>query len=83
MQYIISTKGGSIDLYSFDAGWTTYTYATELEEKPQLIVQPDSAGTLWVSQERLLTQEVPMLDGHLAIVRAAVRKLDNTSNKES
>jgi 8-oxo-dGTP pyrophosphatase MutT (NUDIX family) len=61
------------------AGWTTHAYGANLPEKPLVVVQPDCAGVLWISEERILAGNPEMLDGHLDITKTGLKVLAQTS----
>lgn len=65
-----------VDTSENKAGWITRTYAAELEQKPKLVTQPDSAGSRWVDQERIINGNPKMLSGHLGMTRRAIKALD-------
>lgn len=56
-------------------GWTTYAYLGQLAEKPTVLVKPDSAGTRWLSTERILHGNPRLLRGHLGVTRKALKGL--------
>jgi len=58
--------------------WTTFLYAANLEEKPLVVVNPDSGGTLWLSEKKLLNKNPRLLSGHLTMARTAIRKLSTS-----
>ena len=60
------------------AGWTTYAYAANVPEKPSVVVKPDCAGILWISEERLLTGNLELLDEHLEVTRAGLSILSQS-----
>lgn len=66
---------GFVDVSTNPQGWTTYSYAAELPEKPTLLVKPESAGTRWISVQRLLEGKPKLLSGHLGIARRALQSL--------
>lgn len=57
------------------AGWNTIAYVADLPEKPTLLVQPDSAGTVWMDEAQILHGNPKMLAGHLGIIRRSLKKL--------
>ncbi|NCS97460.1 MAG: NUDIX hydrolase [Candidatus Pacebacteria bacterium] len=61
-----------------ESNWTTYVYAADLESKPQLLVLPESAGTLWLPESELLSGTIPLFADHGAFVVAALQLLSNT-----
>lgn len=64
-----------VDVSQNEAGWTTYSYVAELQEKPPLLVKPNSAGSRWVAVDTIKNSEFPLLSGHLGITRRALKKL--------
>ncbi len=64
-----------VDFSTNRAGWTTYSYACILPEKPTLLVKPNSSGTKWINTQRLLEGKPKLLQGHLKISRTAIKKL--------
>lgn len=63
-------------------GWTTYTYAADLAEKPEVPVKTNSAGTAWMDQEYILNHRPKMLSGHLGMARRAIKFLDAQSRSK-
>ena len=57
-------------------GWQSAVFALELSEKPRVDVKADSAGTLWIPENRLREKEVKLFADHQGIVDAALAKLD-------
>ena len=57
-------------------GWETAAFVLELPEKPEVKVKPDSAGTVWFSEESLRAEEGDLFQDHSTIVEAAFAKLD-------
>lgn len=64
-----------VDKSTNKAGWTTWAYAADLTEKPTVQVMPDSAGTRWVDEERIINGNPRLLQGHLAVTRRSLKKL--------
>lgn len=61
------------------SGWTTWAYVADLPEKPTVQVKPDSAGTRWMDEQKILKGNPRMLQGHLGITRRSLKK--STSNQ--
>lgn len=58
-----------------DAGWITYLFAADLNEKPTLQVKPDSAGTLWFSQLALEQKRYELFADHGFLLFEALKIL--------
>ncbi len=69
-----------IDTSKNKSGWTTLSYAVDLPVKPTLLVKPDSAGTRWVDEERIINGNPRMLLGHLGITRRAIKALEKKNS---
>jgi len=65
------------DLNTNKSGWTTVSYVAELPEKPTLLVKPDSAGTVWMDEERIKNGSPKMLPGNLGTARRSLKVLDS------
>jgi 8-oxo-dGTP pyrophosphatase MutT (NUDIX family) len=56
--------------------WTNYTYVAQLDRKPLLMVKPNSAGTIWVSEDDLINHRPRLLPGHLGMARRAIKHVE-------
>lgn len=64
------------DMSTNKSGWTTLAYVAELPKKPTLLVKPDSAGTVWMDEQRIKNGNPKMLPGNLGTTRRALKALD-------
>jgi hypothetical protein len=61
-----------IDKSTNRGGWTTWAYAADLQEKPIVQVNPESAGVRWMDEQTLMKGKPRLLAGHLSIARRAL-----------
>jgi hypothetical protein len=73
---LIATGLFFVDSSTNQAGWTTFSYAADLKEKPELRVKRDSAGAVWMDEQRIINGRPRLLSGHLAITRRALKALE-------
>ena len=68
LEYVLKTTN--------KAEWTTYLYALHLEQKPELAVLPESAGTVWVDENVLKALALPLFADHNSLALHALHLLD-------
>ena len=52
-----------------EAKWTTHVLAVKLPEKPVLLVDPGSAGTLWIDEQRIRKDSIGLFADHLYLAQ--------------